>query len=69
MPTSGNEMSNDEDDLTTMDDPDFLAERRRVREALEHTPERETRSALVDRYWRLNEEFLRRARIAWRGDM
>ena len=68
MPTSGNEMSNDEDDLTTMDDPDFLAERRRVREALEHTPEREVRSALVDRYWKLNEEFLRRARLAWRGD-
>jgi hypothetical protein len=63
----GNEMS-DEDDLTTMDDPDFLAERRRVREALEHTPERDARCALVDRYWRLNEEFLRRARIAWRGD-
>ena len=61
-------MSSDEEDLSTMDDPDFLAERRRVREALEHTPEREVRSALVDRYWELNEEFLRRARIAWRGD-
>jgi hypothetical protein len=67
MPTLGYEMSSDEDDLTTMDDPDFLAERRRVREALEHTPEREV-SALADRYWKLNEEFLRRARIAWRGD-
>ena len=61
-------MSSDEDDLTTMDDPDFLAERRRVREALEYTPEREVRSALADRYWKLNEEFLRRARIAWKGD-
>ena len=68
MPTSGNEMSYDEDDLTTMDDPDFLAERRRVREELEHTPEREVSSALIERYWRLDEEFLRRARLAWRGD-
>lgn len=61
-------MSYDEDDLTTMDDPDFLAERRRVREELEHTPEREVSSALIERYWRLDEEFLRRARLAWRGD-
>jgi hypothetical protein len=68
MPTSGNEMNSDEDDLTTMNDPDFLAERRRVREELEHTPEREVSSALTERYWRLNEEFLRRARLAWRGD-
>ena len=61
-------MSSDKDDLTMMDDPDFLAERRRVREALEHTPEQEVRSALVDRFWELNEEFLRRARLAWGGD-
>jgi len=61
-------MSGDENDLTTMDDPDFLAERRRIREALEHTPEQEVRSALVDRFWILNEEFLRRARISWGGD-
>jgi hypothetical protein len=47
-------MTSDEDDLTTMTDPDFLAERRRVREALEHTPEQETSSALADRYRRLN---------------
>jgi hypothetical protein len=68
MPNSGNEMSSDEDDLTTMDDPDFLAERRRVREALEHMPEREVSSSLAERYSRLNEEFLRRARLSWRGD-
>jgi len=60
-------MSSDDHDFTAMNDPDFLAERRRVREALEHTPEQEVRSALVDRFWRLNEEFLRRARISWGG--
>jgi hypothetical protein len=60
-------MSND-DDLTTMNDPDLLTERRRVREALEYAPEQEVRSELVDRFWRLNEEFLRRARISWGGD-
>jgi hypothetical protein len=61
-------MSSDEDELTTMDDPEFLAERRRVREVLEHTPEREISVGLAERYRRLDEEFLRRARIAWRGD-
>jgi len=56
------------DDLTTMSDPEFLAERRRVREALEHTQEQEISASLADRYQRLNEEFLRRARITWGGD-
>lgn len=55
------------DDFTTMTDPDFLAERRRVREALEHTKEHEISAALTDRYQRLNEEFLRRARMTWGG--
>ena len=61
-------MTSDDHDFTAMNDPDFLAERRRVREALERTPEQEVRSVLVDRFWELNEEFLRRARIAWGGD-
>jgi hypothetical protein len=39
-----------------MSDPDFLAERRRVREELE---------VLTERYRTLNEEFDRRARITW----
>jgi hypothetical protein len=55
------------DDFTKMTDPEFLAERRRIREALEHTPEQEVRAALSDRYERLNEEFLRRARLSWTG--
>jgi hypothetical protein len=56
------------DDLTAMSDPEFLAERRRVREALEYVREHEISAALADRYQRLNEEFLRRARMTWGGD-
>ena len=55
------------DDFTQMTDPEFLAERRRVREELEHTPEFEVSATLTERYERLNEEFLRRARISWAG--
>jgi hypothetical protein len=51
------------DDLSRLDDPEFLAERKRVREALEHQPE--AAAELSARYQRLNEEFLWRARIAW----
>jgi hypothetical protein len=64
--TPGNEMTSD-NDLTKMNDPDFLAERRRVRDELEHIPEQEVNAALTDRFEELNEEFLRRARIAWEG--
>ena len=55
------------DDFTKMTDPEFLAERRRVREELERTPEFEISPTLTERYERLNEEFLRRARISWAG--
>jgi hypothetical protein len=51
------------DDFRQLDDPEFLAERKRVREALEHQPE--ASAELAERYERLDEEFLRRARIAW----
>jgi hypothetical protein len=55
-----------DDDFTQLDDLAFLAiERRRVREELEHTPELEISAILTDRYKRLNDEFLRRARLAW----
>jgi hypothetical protein len=57
---------NDDADLRRLSDPEFLAERRRVREALAHQPE--ASAELSVRYERLNEEFLRRARIAWGGD-
>jgi hypothetical protein len=48
-----------------MGDPEFLAERKRVREELEHAPEQGVNSELTARYETLNVEFLRRARIAW----
>jgi hypothetical protein len=51
------------DGFRQLDDPEFLAERKRVREALEHHPE--AAAELTARYQRLDEEFLRRARIAW----
>ena len=53
------------EDFTELDDPAFIAARRRVREALEHMPEHEVSPALAARYQMLNEEFLRRASLAW----
>jgi len=53
------------DDFSRLDDPAFLAERKRVREELEHTPEQAVSPDLAARYQKLNDEFLRRARIAW----
>jgi hypothetical protein len=46
----------DSDEFTAMSDPDFLAERKRVREALE---------ALGERYRLINIEFDRRAAATW----
>jgi hypothetical protein len=55
-------------DFRQLADPDFLAERRRVREALEHVPERSPdRGGLAARYEALNAEFDRRASRAWTG--
>jgi hypothetical protein len=48
-------MSNS-DEFTSMSDPDFLAERKRVRETLE---------ALAERYRLINIEFDRRAGVQW----
>jgi hypothetical protein len=51
----------DSDDFSVMSDPEFLAERRRVRETIE---------ALQDRDRLLSVEFDRRARAAWtKGDV
>ena len=47
---------NDNVDFTAMSDPDFLAERTRVREEL---------LELTELFRKLNEEFDRRARAAW----
>jgi hypothetical protein len=51
--------------LTQLDDPAFLAERRRVREALERQPQ--ASPELSAWYQKLDAEFIRRARIAWGG--
>jgi hypothetical protein len=60
-------MSEEDSDLTTMDDPAFLAERSRVREELEHTPENAVTPELTIRYQAMNDEFLRRASAAWKA--
>jgi hypothetical protein len=57
----------EDDDVSQLDDPEFLAERVRIRELLEHTPAREVDPGLTARYQRLNDEFVRRARLAWSG--
>ena len=44
------------DDISQMSDPDFLAERARVRETIE---------ALQERLAELDDEFLKRAGAAW----
>lgn len=59
-------MASEPPDFTTMSDPDFLAERRRVREQLERVPRQSAdrvRLAALDAA--MDEEFDRRARAAW----
>lgn len=53
------------DDLAAMDDPEFLAECRRVRDQREHTPQDEVSSELAEEYEAVNREFMRRAGLAW----
>ena len=50
----------DSDDIRQLSDPDFLAERARVREAVE---------ALQERLAFLDDEFVKRARSAWTGEV
>jgi hypothetical protein len=64
-PSKDTIMSEEDSDFTTMTDPEFLAERRRVREQLEHLPE--ASADLTALYMRLNDEFDRRASAAWGG--
>jgi hypothetical protein len=61
-PTTG------ENDFRELADPEFLAERKRVREALESAPEQSpARAGLIERYDAMNDEFDRRASRAWTG--
>lgn len=57
----------DIDDFTKLDDPEFLAARRRVRDAFESTPTGEASPELTARYQAMNEEFLRWAQVSWGG--
>jgi len=58
--------STEQIDFRQLDDPDFLAERKRVREALESTPEQSPgRAWLAARYDAMSAEFDRRASRAW----
>jgi hypothetical protein len=50
----------DDTEFAAMDDPAFLAERTRVRAAIE---------GLQERYRRLNAEFDRRAAAAWNAEV
>jgi hypothetical protein len=50
------------DEFAEMDDPEFLAERRKMRDELELAPEDEQ---LLRRYEAIDAEFLRRAGLAW----
>lgn len=45
-----------DEDFSVLSDPDFLAERKRVRETIE---------ALTERLARLDDEFTRRATASW----
>jgi hypothetical protein len=48
-----------DDDFSAMDDPDFLAERRRVKETIE---------ALTELLVKLDDEFIRRAAAKWQEE-
>jgi hypothetical protein len=53
-------------DFTHLGDPEFLEERSRVRELLDHMPEHgKDRAELLTLYARLTAEFDRRAGRAW----
>jgi len=58
-------MSEDDADFMRMDDPEFLDERARLRELLEHLPlDHDDYGRLAARYRAMQEEFFRRASIA-----
>lgn len=58
-------MSEANGNFTDLDDPEFLAERARVRDEVEQTPVPVRSAELLARYQALNDEFIRRARAAW----
>jgi hypothetical protein len=50
-----------------LDDPAFLAARRRVREQLERASEGTVTAELAARHQAMTAEFMRRARLAWQA--
>lgn len=55
-----------ETDYRELNDPEFLAERARVRDLLGQTPEEAPEhDQLAERFAEMEEEFIRRARCAW----
>jgi hypothetical protein len=59
-------VSKEDADFSRLDDPEFLAERARVRERLEHLPtDHADYGQLAVHYRAMNDEFCRRASIAW----
>lgn len=52
-------------ELAALDDPEFLAVCRRVREQREHTPSDEVSAELAAQFDAVNTEFIRRAGQAW----
>jgi hypothetical protein len=52
------------DDFTEMDDPEFIAERRRLHDAISDTTGAGD-SDLREQYEAIEREFLRRASLAW----
>jgi hypothetical protein len=55
-------------DFTKLDDPEFFAERRHVREQLERLPEHHTdRDALAELYEQMTDELTKRAASAWQA--
>jgi hypothetical protein len=57
----------DATDLAELDDPEFLALCRAVRETKEATPRDQVSPELAEDYERVNREFMRRAGLAWQG--
>jgi hypothetical protein len=51
-----------------MGDPEFLAERPRVRDELARAAGHAARAELAARFRRLDDEFIRRARVAWTAE-
>lgn len=57
----------DDKQLAELDDQEFIAERRRVRDAVDRTPTDEQSFELLREYAAIDAEFMRRAGLAWQS--